>query len=99
MARGDYRNVSGFGFCDQEIREVSEHLHLFYTGVTRESKDILATQKENLVSDDEVVNNMHHNVELANKLAEYLVMKDVRCYSYCVKTKLGVEEKVCSHYK
>ena len=99
MARGDYRNVSGFGFCDQEIREVSEHLHLFYTGVTRESKDILATQKENLVSDDEVVNNMHHNVELANKLAEYLVMKDIECYSYCVKTKLGIEEKVCSDYK
>jgi len=93
MARGDYRNVSGFGFCDQEIREVSEHLHLFYTGVTRESKDILATQKENLVSDDEVVNNMHHNVELANKLAEYLVMKDVDAIPITLRQNWELKKK------
>ena len=93
MTRGDYRNVSGFGFCDQEIREVSEHLHLFYTGVTRESKDILATQKENLVSDDEVVNNMHHNVELANKLAEYLVMKDVDAIPITLRQNWELKKK------
>jgi len=93
MARGDYREVSGFGFCDQEIREVSEHLHLFYTGVTRESKDILATQKENLVSDDEVVNNMHHNVELANKLAEYLVMKDVDAIPITLRQNWELKKK------
>ena len=96
MARGDYRNVSGFGFCDQEIREVSEHLHLFYTGVTRESKDILATQKENLVSDDEVVNNMHHNVELANKLAEYLVMKDVDAIPITLRQNWELKKKFAS---
>jgi len=96
MARGDYREVSGFGFCDQEIREVSEHLHLFYTGVTRESKDILATQKENLVSDDEVVNNMHHNVELANKLAEYLVMKDVDAIPITLRQNWELKKKFAS---
>ena len=93
MARGDYRNVSGFGFCDQEIREVSEHLHLFYTGVTRESKDILATQKENLVSDDEVVNNMHHNVELANQLAECLVMKDIDAIPITLRQNWELKKK------
>ena len=48
----DEKIVGGFGFCDQEIRDISEHLHLFYTGVTRESKDILATQTENLINDE-----------------------------------------------
>ena len=67
--------VSGFGFCDQEIRDISENLHLFYTGVTRESKDILATQTENLISDNEVVQNMHRNVELAEDLVQHLVYK------------------------
>ena len=71
IRKGDYKEVSGFGFCDQEIRDISEHLHLFYTGVTRESKDILSAQKENLISDQEIVHNMHENVELANKLAQY----------------------------
>ena len=37
-SRGSYKDISGFGFCDQEIRDISDHLHLFYTGVTRESK-------------------------------------------------------------
>ena len=69
--------VSGFGFCDQEIREISEHLHLFYTGITRESKDILTTQTENLLSDEEVIQNMHRNVELAEELVEHLVFKDL----------------------
>ena len=63
--------VSGFGFCDQEIRDISENLHLFYTGVTRESKDILATQTQNLISDSEVVQNMHSNVDLAEELVEH----------------------------
>ena len=67
-SKGNYKKVSGFGFCDQEIRNISDHLHLFYTGVTRESKDILATQKENLISDEEIIHNMHENVELANRL-------------------------------
>ena len=69
--------VSGFGFCDQEIRDISENLHLFYTGITRESKDILATQTQNLISDNEVVQNMHRNVELAEELVEHLVYKDI----------------------
>ena len=99
LTRGDYRDISGFGFCDQEIRDISEHLHLFYTGVTRESKNILATQKENLISDEEIIHNMHENVELANKLAEQLILKNIDVYTYYVKTKLGIEEKVCSKYK
>jgi len=69
--------VSGFGFCDQEIRDISENLHLFYTGITRESKDILATQTENLISDEEVIDNMHRNVEVANRLCESLAAKDI----------------------
>ena len=75
--RGDYKEVSGFGFCDQEIREISEHLHLFYTGVTRESKDILNDQRKNLVTNEEVINVMHSNVELANNLCKKLVTKDI----------------------
>ena len=90
---GDYKRVSGFGFCDQEIRDISEHLHLFYTGVTRESKDILSAQKENLISDQEIVHNMHENVELANKLAEYLTYKDVSSIPITLRQNWELKKK------
>lgn len=77
VRRGAYKEINGFGFCDQEIRDISDHLHLFYTGITRESKDILATQTENLINDEEVIQNMHSNVELANNLCEKLAAKDI----------------------
>ena len=73
----NYKKVNDLGFCDQEIRDISDNLHLFYTGVTREPKDILATQTENLISDDEVVQNMHSNVDLAEDLVERLAFKDI----------------------
>ena len=72
-----YKKISGFGFCDQEIRDISENLHLFYTGITRESKDILAIQRENLTSDEEVIENMHRNVDVAENLCKSLSSKDI----------------------
>ena len=85
--------VSGFGFCDQEIREISENLHLFYTGITRESKDILATQTENLISDSEVVQNMHRNVELAENLVEHLVYKDIDAIPIALRQNWELKKK------
>ena len=93
IRKGDYKEISGFGFCDQEIRNISEHLHLFYTGVTRESKDILSIQKENLISDQEIVHNMHENVELANKLAEYLTYKDVSSIPITLRQNWELKKK------
>jgi len=71
------REVRGFGFCDTELRNLSEHLSLFYTGVTRESKDILNTQTQNLISDEETILNMKHNVAVADDLVEQLVKKNI----------------------
>ena len=91
--RGDYKNISGFGFCDQEIRDISDHLHLFYTGVTRESKNILASQKENLISDAEIINNMHDNVELADRLAESLIAKDISTIPITLRQNWELKKK------
>ena len=85
--------VSGFGFCDQEIREISENLHLFYTGITRESKDILATQTENLITDNEVVQNMHRNVEVAEDLVEHLVYKDLDAIPIALRKNWELKKK------
>ena len=85
--------VSGFGFCDQEIRDISENLHLFYTGITRESKDILATQTQNLISDNEVVQNMHRNVELAEELVEHLVYKDLDAIPIALRQNWELKKK------
>ena len=90
---GDYKRVSGFGFCDQEIRDISENLYLFYTGITRESKDILATQKENLTSDQEIIHNMHENVELANKLGEYLTNKYIESIPITLRQNWELKKK------
>ena len=87
------RKVSGFGFCDQEIRNISDHLHLFYTGITRESKDILASQTENLISDDEVIDNMHSNVELAEDLVSNLVFKRTEAIPYTLRKNWELKKK------
>ena len=70
---GDYKEVKGFGFCDQDLRNLSDNLTLFYTGVTRESKEILSTQQKNLITNNEVVSFMHRNVIVADKLSELLM--------------------------
>ena len=85
--------VSGFGFCDQEIRDISENLHLFYTGITRESKDILATQTQNLISDSEVVQNMHRNVEVAEDLVEHLIYKDIDAIPIALRQNWELKKK------
>ena len=85
--------VSGFGFCDQEIRDISENLHLFYTGITRESKDILATQTQNLISDNEVVQNMHRNVEVAEDLVEHLIYKDIDAIPIALRQNWELKKK------
>ena len=85
--------VSGFGFCDQEIRDISDNLHLFYTGITRESKDILATQTKNLISDDEVIQNMHSNVDLAKELVEHLVFKDLDAIPIVLRQNWELKKK------
>ena len=72
---------------------IYEHLHLFYTGVTRESKDILSAQKENLISDQEIVHNMHENVELANKLAQYLSHKDISSIPITLRQNWELKKK------
>ena len=90
---GGERKVKGFGFCDQEIRDISDHLHLFYTGITRESKDILAIQTENLTSDEEVINNMHSNVELANRLCEKLITKDISSIPIALRQNWELKKK------
>ena len=89
----DEKIVGGFGFCDQEIRDISEHLHLFYTGVTRESKDILATQTENLINDEEVIKNMHENVGLARELARQLVHKDIDSIPIALRQNWELKKK------
>ena len=90
---GDYKRVKGFGFCDQEIRDISDNLHLFYTGVTRESKDILATQEENLISNQEIINNMHENVEVAERLSERLLLKDINAIPIALRQNWELKKK------
>ena len=90
---GDYKRVKGFGFCDQEIRDISDNLHLFYTGVTRESKDILATQEENLISDQEIIYNMHENVEVAERLSERLLLKDINAIPIALRQNWELKKK------
>jgi len=85
--------INDFGFCDQEIRDISDHLHLFYTGITRESKDILATQTENLISDEEVIQNMHSNVELADDLVAHLVYKDIDAIPIALKENWELKKR------
>ena len=90
---GKEKRVNDFDFCDQKIRDISDHLHLFYTGITRESKDILATQTENLINDEEVVQNMHSNVELAEDLVESLTYKNVDAIPITLRQNWELKKK------
>jgi len=93
IRQGAYKNVNGFGFGDQEMREISDHLHLFYTGITRESKDILATQTANLITNEEVIENMHCNVEVANELISSLNDKNIDAIPIALRQNWELKKK------
>ena len=61
--------------------------------MTRESKNILATQTANLISDEEIINNMHENVEVANKLSEYLVLRDIAAIPIALRQNWELKKK------
>ena len=91
--RGDYKEVKGFGFCDQDLRNLSDHMALFYTGVTRESKDILSTQQKNLITDQEVVSFMHKNVIVADQLSEQLRYKEIDAIPAAMRENWDLKKK------
>lgn len=91
--RGDYKEVKGFGFCDQDLRNLSDHMALFYTGVTRESKDILSTQQKNLITDQEVVSFMHKNVIVADQLSEQLRYKETDAIPAAMRENWDLKKK------
>ena len=91
--RGDYKEVKGFGFCDQDLRNLSDHMALFYTGVTRESKEILSTQQKNLITSKEVVSFMHKNVIVADQLSEQLRYKDIDAIPAAMRENWDLKKK------
>ena len=68
--------VKPFNFPDSKLRLISDNLLLFYTGTTRESKDVLADQNKNMVDNEDVLDAMKENVALADQLS--VALKDGR---------------------
>ena len=93
IKRGDYKEVKGFGFCDQDLRSLSDHMSLFYTGVTRESKEILSTQQNNLINSQEVVSLMHKNVIVADQLSEQLRYKEIDAIPAAMRENWDLKKK------
>ena len=93
VKRGDYKEVKGFGFCDQDLRSLSDHMALFYTGVTRESKEILSTQQKNLITSKEIVSFMHKNVIVADQLSEQLRYKDIDAIPAAMRENWDLKKK------
>ena len=91
--RGDYKEIKGFGFCDQDLRNLSDHMALFYTGVTRESKEILSTQQKNLITSKEIVSFMHKNVIVADQLSEQLRYKDIDAIPAAMRENWDLKKK------
>lgn len=48
-------------------KNLSDNILMFYTGITRESQEILSEQSEDMKSDEEIIANMDRNVELADQ--------------------------------
>ena len=57
---------------DNELRSISEDLHLFYTGITRDSAPILEDQSTNLIDNKEAIDSMMKNVELSYWLRDHI---------------------------
>ena len=51
-------DVHSLNLSDETRRELSDHLLLFFTGITRQSSDILSEQKENIVDRMEILRTM-----------------------------------------
>tara|TARA_B100000424_G_scaffold73324_1_gene54465 strand:+ start:3750 stop:4760 length:1011 start_codon:yes stop_codon:yes gene_type:complete len=57
---------------DNDLRSISEDLHLFYTGITRESAPILQDQTENLSDNMNAIECMKKNVDLSYWLRDHI---------------------------
>lgn len=60
---------------DNELRSISEDLHLFYTGTTRDSGPILSDQSQNLSEDKTAIECMKENVDLSYWLRDHIDYK------------------------
>tara|TARA_R110000824_G_scaffold146823_1_gene315948 strand:+ start:17354 stop:18367 length:1014 start_codon:yes stop_codon:yes gene_type:complete len=68
----DYQHVvkvKSFNLSDKYLRLISDNLLLFYTGITRESKDILEDQNKEMTENINVVELMKKNVSLSHELS------------------------------
>jgi len=64
-----YTSVTSIGYNDKQLFELSENIQMFYTGITRDSSSILSEQSKDFKnSDEEKIDQMSKNVDLANML-------------------------------
>jgi D-glycero-alpha-D-manno-heptose-7-phosphate kinase len=61
----------------ESAKRLENNLLLFYTGQTRAAGDILSEQKQNMVSQDDKINNMHKMVQLAKDLKNELLKNNI----------------------
>lgn len=71
----DHRSVEQTQLEYNNGRSLANHLMLWYTGITRESKSILSEQSKNYRDSQLVMDNMDVNVGLANKGRQAIVEK------------------------
>lgn len=70
---GDRREVKRFAFTDHQLRDISNNLMLFYTGITRDSESVLTDQSNNIDNNKDTFRLMVENVELSKQFAEHLL--------------------------
>ncbi|MDP7195394.1 MAG: GHMP kinase [SAR202 cluster bacterium] len=66
--------IEKIDFTDSELLELSNNLMMFYTGLTRESANILQVQSVNLENDEDILARMIANVDIAEGL--YVSLKN-----------------------
>jgi len=93
---GDKREVKRFVYTDHELRDMSEKLMLFYTGVTRESDTILTDQNNNMELNDTSFYAMQKNVELSKWFADKLMKKELYSIASALEQNWELKKKFSS---
>jgi len=90
---GDQRRTHKFVFTDIELREISDNLMLFYTGVTRDSETVLKDQNKNMVDSKNAFTAMVNNVEVSKELADFLSKRMFDMIAPALRLNWGLKQQ------
>jgi D-glycero-alpha-D-manno-heptose-7-phosphate kinase len=88
--------VIPMALSDSELLNVSNHIMMFYTGITRDSGSILSKQSKNISVQGDQHKTMQRNVDIATKLYMDLLDKQIDFIGYAMDENWKLKKTMAS---